>query len=140
MNKKTYYLFKEIIPNFLLSILFILLFDVLNYDVEITKSIYVIYFAGLFTSSCQQQTQHIEFNSVLVDVDTEQKNREINTPYFDTDALCLYIPLDTTWFSKKYDYVRFNSDTYHSILTTNYVDPNSENGIGSITHNAKTSA
>lgn len=49
MNKKTYYLFKEILPNFLLTILFILLFDVLNYKTDITNSKYVIYFAFLFT-------------------------------------------------------------------------------------------
>lgn len=49
MRKRTYYLFKEILPNFLLSILFILLFDVLNYKVEVVKSIYVLYFALLFT-------------------------------------------------------------------------------------------
>lgn len=49
MNKKAYYLFKEILPNFLLTILFILLFDVLNYRTDITNSKYVIYFAFFFT-------------------------------------------------------------------------------------------
>ena len=49
MNKKVYSLFKETIPNFLLSILLILLFDVFNYKVEVFKSIYVIYFAIWFT-------------------------------------------------------------------------------------------
>ena len=48
MNKKVYSLFKETIPNFLLSILLILLFDVFNYKVEVFKSIYVIYFAIWF--------------------------------------------------------------------------------------------
>ena len=49
MKKKVYSLFKETIPNFLLSILLILLFDVFNYKVEVFKSIYVIYFAIWFT-------------------------------------------------------------------------------------------
>lgn len=49
MNKKVYSLFKETIPNFLLSILLILLFDVFNYKVEVFKSIYLIYFAIWFT-------------------------------------------------------------------------------------------
>ena len=47
--KKIYYLYKEILPNFLFSILFILLFDVLNYNLDITNSRYVIYYALLFT-------------------------------------------------------------------------------------------
>jgi len=51
MKKRTYYIFKEILPNFLLSILFILLFDVLNFKVEITNSTYVFYFSIFYTLS-----------------------------------------------------------------------------------------
>ena len=49
MKKRTYFLFKEIIPNFLLSIFFILLFDVLNFGVEIAHSKYVIFVSFYFT-------------------------------------------------------------------------------------------
>lgn len=49
MKKRTYFLFKEIIPNFLLSIFFILLFDVLNFGVEIAHSKYVFFVSLYFT-------------------------------------------------------------------------------------------
>jgi len=49
MKKIIYFLFKEIIPNFLLSIFFILLFDVLNFGVEIAHSKYVFFVSLYFT-------------------------------------------------------------------------------------------
>ena len=49
MQKTTYYLLKVILPDLLFTILLILLFDILNFNVEIIESKYVILFALSFT-------------------------------------------------------------------------------------------
>ena len=50
MRKRTYYLFKVILPDLLLTIMFILLLNVLGLSVNIIDSKYVIFFALVFTS------------------------------------------------------------------------------------------
>lgn len=49
MRKETYYFFKVVLPDFLLTIMFILLLNVLGLGVNIINSIYVIFFALVFT-------------------------------------------------------------------------------------------
>ena len=49
MKKSTYYFFKIILPDFLLTILFLLLFDILNFKIDIINSSFVWKFAITFT-------------------------------------------------------------------------------------------
>ena len=49
MRKETYYLFKVVLPDLLLSIMFILLFNIIGFKVNIIDSKYVIFFALVFT-------------------------------------------------------------------------------------------
>ena len=49
MRKETYYFFKVVLPDFLLTIMFILLLNILGLGVNIINSIYVVFFALVFT-------------------------------------------------------------------------------------------
>ena len=49
MKKANYLLLKYLIPDFLLTVLFILLFSVLNFNIEIIKSSYVLLFSLIHT-------------------------------------------------------------------------------------------
>ena len=49
MRKQIYYLFKVVLPDFLFSMLFLLLFSLINFKVQILDSIYVICFGVIYT-------------------------------------------------------------------------------------------